>query len=247
MENAKFITVTYKDNMVDTKRFDKNLGLFIKNFNRKNNCNKNIKVCIPQLRGAYHAHIIFIWDSKAPFIPHEEIKAIWPHGNFDVRKINGKADDLGAYLASHLYDLPLEEVEKYNIPYDKRDVKEVTIDSKTRYFVKNAISSLIPTGFKILRPSRNLKKPTKEKKEYHEARKEVEYNDPTSSQAYGFYNTNGNQYNRIVHLEFNLVRETNNSGPTLKDLEAIKLLEKLKAEELEILKSCENLFESDSN
>lgn len=246
LKKCKFITLTYRGEMTDTKVFDKDVNLFVKNFNYRYKTNKNIKVCVPQLRGTYHAHIIFIFDDDAPYIPYQELIDMWGKGNVDVEKVYGDVDNLGVYLSSHLCDLPLEECQKYNIPYDDKDIKTVwVVDGKEldkpRYFVKNGIANLIPPGFRILRPSRNLVKPSRERMKYYEAKKEVEYSDPTFTSVLKLTLEDKKRgfTNFIVNEFYNLKRTPNSRGPSKKDLEVLKYLENLDKKEEENWKQYE--------
>lgn len=116
VRKCKMITLTYKENMMDTKKFDKDVNLFVKNFNYKYGKSENIKVCEPQARGSFHAHIIFIWEDIAPYIDYNDIIKMWGKGYVKVSPLYGNIEDLGAYFTAHLSDLPVEEC---NITYEK--------------------------------------------------------------------------------------------------------------------------------
>ena len=242
-DNCKFITLTYDGVMKDTKILDSDINLFVKNFNYRYKCNKNIKVCVPQLRGTYHIHIIFIFDDIAPYIPYEEIEEMWGKGEIHIEKVYGNIDNLGVYLSSQICDVPMEEMDKYNIPYEIKDVKIIdTINGEKldepRYFVKNGIANIIPPGFRILRTSRNLEKKTVEVMKYHEARKEVGYRNPIykSSLKITLNDKKKGFTNFIVREYYNLKRVISCS-PNKKDLEAldyIKDLEEREEKELEL-------------
>lgn len=244
LDKCKFITLTYKGEMRDTKVFNDDINLFVKNFNYRYKTNKNIKVCVPQLRGTYHAHIIFIFDTIAPYIPYQEISNLWGKGSIDVSKIDKNVDDLGVYLSSQFCDIPMEDMDKYNIPYEIKDVKIVDeIDGKKldkpRYFVKNGIANLIPPGFRILRPSRGLKKVSNiERKKYHEYKKSVGYIAPTFKSVLRLTLEDKKQsWSNIIVKEFyNLKRLSLTRGPSEKDYEVLRYLKNQEKEEQERLR-----------
>lgn len=212
VRKCKMITLTYKDNMTDTKKFDKDVNLFVKNFNYKYGKSENIKVCEPQARGSFHAHIIFIWEDIAPYIDYNDIIKMWGKGYVKVSPLYGNIEDLGAYFTAHLSDLPVEEC---NITYEdvckkKLWVKEVCLDAETgkelkspKYYVKGARLDLYPPNFRIFRPSRGLKKPTKEEMKHREALKKVDSDKPTFESAIQVLDSDGNVLNVIVRKYYN--------------------------------------------
>ncbi len=245
INNCKFITLTYKKEMTDTKVFNDDINLFVKNFKYRYKTNKNIKVCVPQLRNSYHCHIIFIFDDVAPYIPYEELTNMWGKGNIDVKKIDKNVNNLGLYLASQICDLSLDVMKKYNIPYNERDVKCVWIENgkkldKPKYYVKNGIANLIPPGFRILRISRNLKKPDKERMMYYQAKKIVGYRDPTYITALKLTLDNKiSSWTNFIVNEFYNLKQTKPRSPSKKDLEVLKYLENLNNKEKEMWKQYE--------
>lgn len=247
VDKGKLITLTYGYEMTDTKVFYEDICLFVKNFNYRYKSMGNIKICIPQLRNVYHAHIIFLWNDIAPNIPYNEVRKIWGKGNVDVQELWGDVDNLGVYLSSEFYDVPLEEMKKYNIPYNERDVKRVDVINgkkldEPRYFVKNGILNLVPTGFRICRPSRNLKKPTVEEMKYYEAIKnEVGDISPTykSSLKLTLDDKDKGWTNFIVKEYYNLKRTSSYNGPNEEYLEVLNQIKKYKRDDERSLKMYE--------
>ena len=143
IDKCKWVTLTYKENMTNTEQLYKDNDKFMKRFRYKYGKDvQYIMVCEPQSRGAWHSHIIFIFNNKAPYIPNEEMENLWGHGFTKTRKINN-IDNLGLYFTACLSDLELEEVKENNIEYKESDIKEVyelngEILEKPKYFVKGA-------------------------------------------------------------------------------------------------------------
>ena len=92
IKKCKWVTLTYKENMTDTKQLYLDNDKFIKRFRYKYGQVEYIMVCEPQGRGAWHSHIIFIFNKKAPYIPNKEIEEMWGHGFTKTKKIETDAN-----------------------------------------------------------------------------------------------------------------------------------------------------------
>ena len=114
VSKVRWCTLTYAENMTDTKRLYRDFRDF--NWRFQYYCQKNdfgkpeyIAVFEPQQRGAWHAHLLYIWQDRiAPFIPNKDLAAIWQHGFVQIRQLQN-VDNVGAYLTAYLTDLELGE------------------------------------------------------------------------------------------------------------------------------------------
>lgn len=212
VRKCKMITLTYKENMMDTKRFDSDINKFVKKFNYRYGKSENIKVCEPQARGSLHAHIIFIWDDVAPNIDYNDVIRMWGKGFVKVSPLYDNVDNLGAYFTAHLSDLPVEEcdITCEEAFKKKMGIKEVYLDAETgkelkspKYYIKGARLDLYPPNFRIYRPSRGLKKPTRDKMEYRGALKKVDSDEPTFESSIRVLDSDGNELNVIVRKYYN--------------------------------------------
>lgn len=86
-ENCRWLTLTYRENMKDTKRlYDDTRKFHMRmRYYLKQNCLSHyeyIECAEPQARGAWYMHIvmIFVEVEQAPFIPNETIEKIWSYG-----------------------------------------------------------------------------------------------------------------------------------------------------------------------
>lgn len=164
---CKFITLTYAENMRDTKKvFFDFKNFWIKKFKKKYSNTKYISILEPQGRGAWHLHLIVIFDEKAPFIPNEEIANMWSHGFTNTRKIDN-VDNVGAYLSAYLGDLPFEEAEQMGInteyaPYKTLEVEDESGNKVSKKFIKGGRLPLYPAGVHIMRHSKDCIKPSVE-------------------------------------------------------------------------------------
>ena len=75
-DKVRWCTLTYKENMTDTKRLYSDFANFNKRFCYyciKNNLGKPeyIAVFEPQKRGAWHCHLLYIWLMAAPYISNQ--------------------------------------------------------------------------------------------------------------------------------------------------------------------------------
>ncbi len=212
VRKCKMITLTYDEIMTDTKKFNKDINLFVKNFNYRYGESENIKICEVQASGSLHAHIIFIWKDIAPYIDYKDVISRWGNGRVYVQDLYGNVDNLGAYFTAHLSDLPVEEC---NMTYDEvvkkhLFVKEVYLDAENgkqlrepKYYVKGARLELYPPNFRIFRPSKGIKMPTKENMKHEQALKKVDSDEPTFESCIQVKDSDGNELNVIVRKYYN--------------------------------------------
>lgn len=162
----RFVTLTYAENMTDTKKLYTDLKAFIQRLRYHFNKYKiEYIICIePQERGAWHAHILFIFDSKPPFIPNEKLRELWGKGFVSISKVDG-IDDLGLYLTSYLTSTPTD-ISTSNISNDGNIKMLQTFDKNgnikliPKKIQKGARLELYPKGMRFFRVSKGIKRPT---------------------------------------------------------------------------------------
>lgn len=181
-EKLHWITLTYAENMTDTKRLYKDFRDFWKRFKRW--CVKQgyeppeyITVVEPQGRGAWHCHCIFIWKQKRPFIDNNSVFAkLWGHGFTKIKAVKADCDNIGAYFSAYLADMPLDEFQKSGMIETLKQSVQVEQKQdetgKSKKYVKGARLRLYPVGMNIYRTSRGIKKPEVEKLTPQQAKKE---------------------------------------------------------------------------
>ena len=133
---AKFLTLTYEENMTDSKRLYQDFKKFNMRLRFLNYDYEYITVAEPQKRGAWHLHVLLLFKSKAPFIPSNLIAKVWGNGFVRLNKIDN-CNNVGAYLSAYLTNL--------------KDGK------KTK---KGKRLNLYPNKFNLYRCSKGIKKPT---------------------------------------------------------------------------------------
>jgi len=166
---VRWITLTYAENMTDSKRLYEDFKKFNMRFQyyckaKEYSKPEYIVMMEPQGRGAWHAHLLYIWESKAPFIPNEDLANIWGHGFTKIKKLDN-VDNVGAYLTAYLGDMEVEDMEKIKASIRsgstlKRVELEENGEPQTKYFIKGARLPLYPSNFNMIRYSKGIKKPT---------------------------------------------------------------------------------------
>ena len=218
-DNVRWITLTYAENMTDPHRLYTDFEKFWKKFCywcKVNGYSKPeyISVIEPQGRGAWHSHAFFIWDSKAPYIPNNDVlQPMWGHGWTKTKALTD-VDNVGAYFSAYLADMPLDEYEK--LPHARQDAqsieKEFTNDdglTKTKKFVKGGRLALYPAKMNIVRKSRGIKVAEAESMTYEEAQKKVSSAKLTFSRSYEIADGDGVPVNVVTKSYYNSARTKN--------------------------------------
>lgn len=233
---CKFITLTYKDNMTDAVRLRNDLKLFIKRFkwfieHLKNSKGNNIglsfeyiSVLEPQQRGAWHAHIIFIFNKQVRYIKNEDVARIWSHGFTTTRRIDN-VDNVGAYLTAYLADIEVSDsVDNSSIEFLQSSQSNITVKDcfvpvydnsgtpkgkQKKKFIKGGRLYLYPKGFHLYRCSKGIKRPEVVYHTYKEVLQEL-----GSSASLTFHKSihisDGDNFeNTLTYMYFNTKRHVN--------------------------------------
>lgn len=244
---CKFITLTYAENMTDSKQLLKDLSSFNKRFKRyvstltdKQGRNLNltyeyISVVEPQARGAWHAHIIYIFNKQIRYIDNNVVCSLWNSGRSEskrgfttTRRIDN-VDNVGAYLTAYLADIEVPEninqSQFLNLDLNNVQIKELSVPEYNssgdfsgkvkKKFIKGGRLSLYPPGFHIYRCSRGIKRPESRYCTYGEALLEI------GTEAVRTYSravkiSDGENYNNTFTYEFynrkkRIKRKSNNT------------------------------------
>ena len=136
--NELFITLTYSENMTDLKRLYSDFNKFIKRLRYKyGDINfEYIAVPEPQLRGAWHIHLLLkAVNKEVLYISNDKIAELWRQGFTKTERLE-QVDNVGAYLSAYLTDLKNDNCKS-----------------------KGARLYLYPSGMQLYRSSRGIKKP----------------------------------------------------------------------------------------
>ena len=216
--NCKWVTLTYAKNMTDSKQLYNDFKRFMTRFKRKFKEYKieYIVACEPQARGAWHMHLIIIFDRVAPFIPNATIEVLWEQGFTKTTKLDN-IDNIGAYLTAYLGDMEfteenIQELEKQGLNVSQMALKEVNeIEGiklkEPKSFIKGGRLYMYPPKFNLYRISRGIKKPKKEYFSYHMAKEKVGLQLPTYSKAIQLTDIEENFSNKIIYEYYNTKRK----------------------------------------
>ena len=113
---TKFVTLTFKENIQDINKTNKEFKYFIQRLNyylykTKIQSLKYIATWEKQKRGAIHYHIIFF---DFPYIAKEKLQDLWTHGFIKINRIDvDSRENRGRYLSKYFgKDLELKEHKK---------------------------------------------------------------------------------------------------------------------------------------
>jgi hypothetical protein len=165
---CKWVTLTYAENMTDTKRLYKDFEKFVKKARYKFGHFEYIIACEPQGRGAWHIHMMMIFPGKAPYIPNNEMADTWSHGFTTTKKLDENISNIGAYLTAYLGDFDFSELDKLSIEElmkmqgkQIKDVEALQPDGKKipKKIIKGGRLHMYPAHFNLYRCSRGIKAP----------------------------------------------------------------------------------------
>ena len=211
-KNCKWVTLTYAKNMQDTKKLYNDFKNFIRRFKELYGHIEYIVAMEPQARGAWHMHLIIIFDKQAPFIPNATIEQLWQQGFTKTTKLDN-IDNIGAYLTAYLGDMELnqdnlQELEKNGFKMSNLDVKQVNEINNIKLkepksFIKGGRLYMYPPKFNLYRISRGIKKPTKEFYSYHVAKEKIGLTNPTFSTGYSLTDSVNSFTNKVIYEYYN--------------------------------------------
>lgn len=179
VSKCRWVTLTYKDNVTDPEKLYNDFKLFNRRLRKAVGHYEYIVAMEPQGRGAWHCHVVMIFDTKAPFIHNDVIWNAWSPKGFKAKKTDGEGynytkikklddvDNVGAYLTAYLGDMEINEFcetgEALKHLGKTLNIKEVEFEEdgehKKKSFVKGARLYMYPPQFNLYRCSRGIKKP----------------------------------------------------------------------------------------
>ena len=216
--NELIFTITYKENVRDTKRLYDDFRKFMKKLKYRYNQVEYINVVEPQGRGAWHCHILLKFpDVRKIYIPNKEIAEMWGQGFVKVKALKKGIDNIGAYLSAYLGDV---EVNNDNItelvndgvlePGQAFETKTAEINGVKKTFIKGGRLHYYPSGMNIYRTSRGIKKPQVTYMMYENARKKVGSNlEPTYTSHTFIQDDTGTIVNEIAYEQYNIKKAQN--------------------------------------
>lgn len=207
--NELFITLTYAENMTDTKRLYTDFDKFIKRLKYKYGSIDYINVIEPQGRGAWHCHLLIRFnDYQKMYIANQDLRDLWGHGFVRVNALSKQGQsisNIGAYLSAYLADIDLTDpaVKENNI---SGEVKTVIVDGKEKKYIKGGRLVLYPTGVNIYRKSKGIVEPDIYWTSYQNVKKITGNADPSYSKKIEIKDKEDPKkiFNTITYESFNL-------------------------------------------
>lgn len=224
VEHCKWVTLTYAENMTDTKKLYKDFDKFNKRlkYSLSKDCYKYeyIVAMEPQGRGAWHAHMLMIFDCKAPYIDNDFMAKTWSHGFTSTKKLDKNIDNLGAYLTAYLGDMELNEAvnslgvdaithkKSSRLKYDIVEVEVNEGDKKvSKAIVKGLRMSLYPPKFNLYRCSKGIKKPIVSYEREIEAQKKISAGTLTFERTIKLTDSDSDYSNIINYRYYNKIKK----------------------------------------
>lgn len=215
VEKVRWCTLTYAENMTDTERLYKDFEKFNKRFvyycaKKGYDKPEYIVMMEPQGRGAWHAHLLYIWENqKAPYIPNKDFRELWGHGFVKIKKLDN-VDNVGAYLTAYLGDMEVAEAPE--ALKNGAKCKEVEVEDENgkkvkKSIIKGARLDLYPANFNMLRCSRGIKRPVEEMMTQFEAEKKVSGATKTFESAIKLKDTDTDFETIIIKEQYNRIRK----------------------------------------
>lgn len=209
--NELHITLTYAENMRDTKRLYKDFDKFMKRFRYKYNYDVDyMSVVEPQGRGAWHLHLLLRFNNLDNiYIPDSEICALWGNGFTKTKSLRG-IDNIGAYLSAYLGDIEMtgETIrDMYQNGYRDIEVKEVEVEGIKKKYIKGGRLHYYPPGMNIYRKSKGIKFPEVDYMKFSEVKEIVGSAKPTYTRTVLIKDDSTNRVlNEITYQSYNLKR-----------------------------------------
>lgn len=221
--HCRWVTLTYAENMTDPKRLMKDFEKFNKRMKyqlSKNGFKYEYIVCMePQGRGAWHAHLVMIFDGQAPYIKNDSddpkeftMENIWGHGFTKTKKLED-VDNVGAYLTAYLGDMDMDDYKKLSEEEQNQmqifGLKEVDVkgSDKKKSIIKGGRLHMYPPKFNLYRCSRGIKKPIVTYQSEIEAQKKVSAGTLTFEKTIEISDNDSLFSNKINYRHYNLARK----------------------------------------
>jgi hypothetical protein len=199
--NELHITLTYKENMTDTKRLYEDFKNFIKRLKYKCQGKTSIdyiSVIEPQERGAWHSHLLIRFnDIDKVFVKNKDLREIWGFGFVKIKALKD-VDNIGAYLSAYLTDVELSEGS------ETVECTKKIVDGKEKKFVKGGRLHMYPPGMNIYRKSKGIVEPERLEMKFKDAKKIVGSREPHYQKSYHIENEDFK--NTISYLQYNMKR-----------------------------------------
>lgn len=208
---CRWVTLTYAENMTNPKKLDNDFKNFNKRLRKQYGHYEYITAVEPQGRGAWHLHVVIIFDHPAPFIPNSDVANAWKQGFVKIKKLDN-VDNVGAYLTAYLGDMELSEYIAEGgslnaVNLKTIDVEDDTGQKNTKRFVKGGRLHMYPPGFRIFRWSKGIKKPAVTVTSYEQALEVVGSAKLTYEKSIALSDPEKDYHNILSYQYYNTIRK----------------------------------------
>lgn len=205
--NELHITLTYKENMTDTKQLYKDFKYFVERLRTKYKNQSSIdylSVVEPQGRGAWHCHMLIKFnDLDKVYIKNKDLRETWGNGFVKIKSLKD-VDNIGAYLSAYLTDIELTEETALKAIAEESEVVIREVDGQEKKFVKGGRLHMYPPGMNLYRKSKGIYPPVREDVRYKDIKKIVGSAKPHYQKSYHIENDEFE--NTITFIQFNTKR-----------------------------------------
>lgn len=212
-QNCRWVTLTYAENMTNDKKLKADLMNCIKRVRDKFGTFEYISVREPQGRGAWHFHIFFIFNHKAPYISNDILSDCWKKGWVVIKKIDDDNDDPGSYFLAYLCDIEEDKAKELDMlkegvlyPTTEKETEDENGNKVTKKFIKGGRLCLYPPGMNLYTCSRGIKKPVSEMMPEEKAQKKISSAKLTFQNAIKLTDETSNFNNIIINQYYNTKR-----------------------------------------
>jgi hypothetical protein len=213
--NELFVTLTYREDMKDTKRLYKDFDKFMKRIRYKFKDETTIdqlNVVEPHASGKWHCHLLLRFNElDRIYMPNEfdsegnpvnaPLYELWGQGWVRIKSLKN-VDNIGAYLSAYLADAELTEENYFStvVADGKAEIKEV----EGKKFIKGGRLHMYPSGMNIYRKSKGIVEPEPEMMKFKHVEKVVGSAKPHYQKA--IHIENGDYQSTISYLHYNTKR-----------------------------------------
>jgi hypothetical protein len=206
--NELHITLTYKENMTDTKRLYKDFQNFIDRLRyayKKQSTIDYLTVIEPQGRGAWHCHVLMRFNElDKVYIKNKDLRAMWGQGFVTIKSLKD-VDNIGAYLSAYLTDIELDEETMLRAVRNESEVVIRQVEGKEKKFVKGGRLHMYPPGMNLYRKSKGIEPPDREEMRFGDIKKIVGSTKPHYQKSYHIQTDEFE--NTITFIQYNTKRQ----------------------------------------
>jgi len=210
-KNELHITLTYAENMTDTKTLYVDFKYFVERLRTRYKDESSLDyMCVvePQGRGAWHCHMLVRFnDLSEIYIKNADLAEVWGKGFVTIKSLEGN-DNIGAYLSAYLADLDFDSEMDYGsmlkLHGESREIETKIVDGKEKKFIKGGRLHMYPPGMNLYRKSKGIVFPERKKMTYENIKKIV---GPANPHYEKTYKVEQEDFENTIHFQqYNLKR-----------------------------------------